>query len=125
MFDEIEGNVDGIIPLENVVQYLTIMSQDNRKIKVKVIIGSLLEDYKDVQIDLKKFTVKFKGIWVQILPSNYLKDIIERLIESGWKPYNKDETGSLSEMNIEEVFQLVDINNSGYVTKTVDTKITK
>ena len=58
MFDEIEGNVDGIIPLENVVQYLTIMSQDNRKIKVKVIIGSLLEDYKDVQIDLKKFTVK-------------------------------------------------------------------
>lgn len=62
MFDEIEGNVDGIIPLENVVQYLTIMSQDNRKIKVKVIIGSLLEDYKDVQIDLKKFTVKFKGI---------------------------------------------------------------
>ena len=60
MFDEIEGNVDGIIPLENVVQYLTIMSQDNRKIKVKVIIGSLLEDYKDVQIDLKKFTVKIK-----------------------------------------------------------------
>ena len=58
MFDEIEGNVDGIIPLENVVQYLTIMSQDNRKIKIKVIIGSLLEDYKDVQIDLKKFTVK-------------------------------------------------------------------
>ena len=58
MFDEIEGNVDGIIPLENVVQYLTIMSQDNRKIKVKVIIGSLLEDYKDVPIDLKKFTVK-------------------------------------------------------------------
>ena len=58
MFDEIEGNVDGIIPLENVVQYLTIMSQDNRKIKVKVIIGSLLQDYKDVQIDLKKFTVK-------------------------------------------------------------------
>ena len=58
MFDEIEGNVDGIIPLENVVQYLTIMSQDNRKIKVKVIIGSLLQDYKDVPIDLKKFTVK-------------------------------------------------------------------
>ena len=58
MFDEIEGNADGIIPLENVVQYLTIMSRDNRKIKVKVIIGSLLEDYKDVQIDLKKFTVK-------------------------------------------------------------------
>ena len=41
------------------------------------------------------------------------------MIESGWKPYNKDETGDLSEMNIEEVFQLVDINNSGYVTKTV------
>ena len=60
MFDDIEGNVDGIIPMENVVQYLTIMSRDNnnRKIKVKVIIGSLLEDYKDVQIDLKKFTVK-------------------------------------------------------------------
>ena len=69
MFDEIEGNVDGIIPLENVVQYLTIMSQDNRKIKVKVIIGSLLEDYKDVQIDLKKFTVKIenktKYLWLQ------------------------------------------------------------
>ena len=65
MFDEIEGNVDGIIPLENVVQYLTIMSQDNRKIKVKVIIGSLLEDYKDVQIDLKKFTVKIdKNMYV-------------------------------------------------------------
>ena len=58
MFDDIEGNVDGIIPMENVVQYLTIMSRDNRKIKVKVIIGSLLEDYKDEQIDLKKFTVK-------------------------------------------------------------------
>ena len=60
MFDEIEGNINGIIPIENVVQYLTIMSRDNnnRKIKVKVIIGSLLEDYKDVQIDLKKFTVK-------------------------------------------------------------------
>ena len=58
MFDDIEGNVDGIIPMENVVQYLTIMSRDNRKIKVKVLIGSLLEDYKDEQIDLKKFTVK-------------------------------------------------------------------
>ena len=44
------------------------------------------------------------------------------MIESGWKPYNKDETGDLSEMNIEEVFQLVDINNSGYVTKTVVTQ---
>ena len=50
-----------------------------------------------------------------------MQDIIESLTESGWKPYNKEETGgSLSEMNIEEVFQLVDINNSGYVTKTVN-----
>ena len=48
-----------------------------------------------------------------------MKEIIKSLTESGWKPYNKDETGDLSEMNIEEVFQLVDINNSGYVTKTV------
>ena len=48
-----------------------------------------------------------------------MKEIIKSLIESGWKPYNKDETVDLSEMNIEEVFQLVDINNSGYVTKTV------
>ena len=73
MFDEIEGNVDGIIPLENVVQYLTIMSQDNRKIKVKVIIGSLLEDYKDVQIDLKKFTVKQRQDEVFMAPAVYCK----------------------------------------------------
>ena len=58
MFEEIEGNVDGIVPLENVVQYLTIMSQDNRKIKVKIILRSLFEDYKDTQINFKKFTVK-------------------------------------------------------------------
>ena len=56
-----------------------------------------------------------------------MKEIIKSLTESGWKPYNKDETGAgdLSEMNIEEVFQLVDINNSGYVTKTVLTQIAK
>ena len=58
MFEEIEGNVDGIVPVENVVQYLTIMSQDNRKIKVKIILRSLFEDYKDTQINFKKFTVK-------------------------------------------------------------------
>ena len=57
MFGEIEGNKQGLVPIESVVQYLRMVSRDNRKIKVKIKIGTLIEDYEDVDIDIKIFTV--------------------------------------------------------------------
>ena len=53
MFGEIEDNKQGLVPIESVVQYLRMVSRDNRKIKVKIKIGTLIEDYEDVDIDIK------------------------------------------------------------------------
>ena len=62
MFGEIEGNKQGLVPIESVVQYLRMVSRDNRKIKVKIKIGTLIEDYEDVDIDIKIFTVGVTNI---------------------------------------------------------------
>ena len=118
MFGEIEGNKQGLVPIESVVQYLRMVSRDNRKIKVKIKIGTLIEDYEDVDIDIKIFTV---GVTKNpnalfMLPG---QEIVRSLAQCGWRPYNKDDPGVIRSLSTEQVFQLVDINSSGLVTRTV------
>ena len=118
MFGEIEGNKQGLVPIESVVQYLRMVSRDNRKIKVKIKIGTLIEDYEDVDIDIKIFTV---GVTKNPNPL-YIKagqEIVRSLAQCGWRPYNKDDPGVIRSLSTEQVFQLVDINSSGLVTRTV------
>ena len=118
MFGEIEGNKQGLVPIESVVQYLRMVSRDNRKIKVKIKIGTLIEDYEDVDIDIKIFTV---GISKNPNPL-FIKsgqEIVRSLAQCGWRPYNKDDPGVIRGLSTEQVFQLVDINSSGLVTRTV------
>ena len=118
MFGEIEGNKQGLVPIESVVQYLRMVSRDNRKIKVKIKIGTLIEDYEDVDIDIKIFTV---GVTKNPNPL-FIKsgqEIVRSLAQCGWRPYNKDDPGVIRSLSTEQVFQLVDINSSGLVTRTV------
>ena len=118
MFGEIEGNKQGLVPIESVVQYLRMVSRDNRKIKVKIKIGTLIEDYEDVDIDIKIFTV---GVTKNPNPL-FIKpgqEIVRSLAQCGWQPYNKDDPGVIRSLSTEQVFQLVDINSSGLVTRTV------
>ena len=118
MFGEIEGNKQGLVPIESVVQYLRMVSRDNRKIKVKIKIGTLIEDYEDVDIDIKIFTV---GATKNPNPLFMLpgQEIVRSLAQCGWQPYNKDDPGVIRSLSTEQVFQLVDINSSGLVTRTV------
>ena len=118
MFGEIEGNKQGLVPIESVVQYLRMVSRDNRKIKVKIKIGTLIEDYEDVDIDIKIFTV---GVTKNPNPLFITpgQEIVRSLAQCGWRPYNKDDPGVIRSLSTEQVFQLVDINSSGLVTRTV------
>ena len=57
LYGEIEKRKDGVVPIENVVQYLKIMSQDNRMMRVRATIDALLVQYQDTDITLRIFTV--------------------------------------------------------------------
>ena len=41
------------------------------------------------------------------------------MVEDGWSPVDNDAENVTEKLSIEEVFSLVDINKSGYVSKTV------
>ena len=45
--------------------------------------------------------------------------MVEQLSSWGWKRFKKEEIEIDKEMDFENVFDLVDINNSGFITKTV------
>ena len=45
--------------------------------------------------------------------------MVDELTSLGWKRLQKEETKIDEEMDAEAVFKLVDVNNSGSITKTV------
>ena len=46
--------------------------------------------------------------------------MVEELTSWGWKTFKREEIEIDKEMDFEDVFDLVDINNSGFITKTVN-----
>ena len=61
--------------------------------------------------------------WVSNLFSSTLKnncqEIVKSLVEDGWTPFKSEAENVEEKLSIEEVFLLVDINKSGFVSKTV------
>ena len=47
------------------------------------------------------------------------QEIVQSLVEDGWTPINSEAENVEEKLSIEEVFLLVDINKSGFVSKTV------
>ena len=45
--------------------------------------------------------------------------MVDHLTSLGWKRFKKEETEIDEERDYEAVFKLVDVNNSGSITKTV------
>ena len=51
---------------------------------------------------------------------NNCQEIVKSLVEDGWTPIKSEAENVEEKLSIEEVFLLVDINKSGFVSKTVE-----
>merc|ERR1712087_421460 len=101
LFQKIDLEDDGIVYLKEIVIYLRIMNEDiDDNLKVKV----LLDQYETNGEEELKF--------------KHFCEIMTELEEAGWKKAKDKAADQVTDVDIKSVFNLVDIDKSGTVSRT-------
>merc|ERR1712083_496190 len=101
LFQKIDQEDDGIVYLREIVIYLRIMNEDiDDNLKVKF----LLDQYESNGEEEFKF--------------KHFCEIMAELEEAGWKKAKEKTADQVTDIDIKSVFNLVDIDNSGTVSRT-------
>merc|ERR1712012_537397 len=91
---------DGEIYLKEVVCYLRAMNEDIDSLEVK----HLLNQYDE------------RGM--EVLDYTEFVDIMRQLEGIGWKRVEKKESAELTEIDIDEIFKMIDVDKSGAISRS-------
>merc|ERR1711936_1165076 len=101
LFTKIDLEDDGIVYLKEIVVYLRAMNEDiDDNLKVKV----LLDQYETNGEEELKF--------------KHFCEIMKELEEAGWRKAKEKSADQVTDIDIKSVFNLVDIDKSGTVSRT-------
>lgn len=116
MFKEIDQEKDGEIYLKEVVLYLKALNQDMETLEVK----HQLDQYelRGMEVlDFSEFVVRHLHILLPIIRS--IQDIMEQLESVGWVRVEKKESFEMTELDVDEIFKMIDVDKSGAISRSV------
>ena len=116
MFKEIDQEKDGEIYLKEVVLYLKGLNQDMETLEVK----HQLDQYelRGMEVlDFSEFVVRHLHILLPIIRS--IQDIMEQLESVGWVRVEKKESFEMTELDVDEIFKMIDVDKSGAISRSV------
>merc|ERR1711953_1436132 len=100
LFKEIDQEKDGEIYLKEVVLYLRALNQDMESLEVK----HLLDQYE------------LRGM--EVLDFSEFLDIMEQLESVGWVRVEKKESFEMTELDVDEIFKMIDMDKSGAISRS-------
>merc|ERR1711953_720208 len=101
LFKEIDQEKDGEIYLKEVVLYLKALNQDMETLEVK----HQLDQYE------------LRGM--EVLDFSEFVDIMEQLESVGWVRVEKKESFEMTELDVDEIFKMIDVDKSGAISRSV------